>query len=375
MGLIPALPESLLALPADGSSLVHEVAAAGTGQDAQPKDSIKFSVIGLDHNHIYAMTAAVDPRRRRAGFRSMRPSPKQLADFHQRFGDVKLAASEDEILNDKSIQLVAGAPIPDLRAPLGIRAMRPARTICPTSRHHHARPARRRAQGDQGDRAQVRDHVFRTARSAARRSMAGRARQRRARSAAWSRPSISRRTASTRRPARLVLGQGALWRHPDRHRQPPGRSVPSITPAAPARRSSRRRPATSPIPTSAVRGFRRHDAHRQWRHRLCPRRLVHARRAADLGRRPALRARHRGLYRAAQIYRHRRACPAAITCSSPTGRACATSIAARSLCRSARNSSADIVERDTVAQDQDQALLAAELVLTAQKNATRPIMA
>ena len=33
-------------------------------------------------------------------------------------------ASEDEILNDKSIQLVAGAPIPDLRAPLGIRVMK-----------------------------------------------------------------------------------------------------------------------------------------------------------------------------------------------------------------------------------------------------------
>jgi len=32
--------------------------------------------------------------------------------------------SEDEILNDRSIQLVAGAPIPDQRAPLGIRVMR-----------------------------------------------------------------------------------------------------------------------------------------------------------------------------------------------------------------------------------------------------------
>jgi hypothetical protein len=35
----------------------------------------------------------------------------------------------------------------------------------------------------------------------------------------------------------------------------------------------------------------------------------------------------------------------------------------------------DLVERTSVAQDQDQALLAAELVLTAQKNATRPISA
>jgi predicted dehydrogenase len=35
---------------------------------------------------------------------------------------------------------------------------------------------------------------------------------------------------------------------------------------------------------------------------------------------------------------------------------------------------ADVVERTSVAQDQDAALLAAELVLTAQKNATRPVL-
>jgi hypothetical protein len=34
----------------------------------------------------------------------------------------------------------------------------------------------------------------------------------------------------------------------------------------------------------------------------------------------------------------------------------------------------DIVERTQTAQDQQQALLAAELVLTAQKNATRPLV-
>jgi hypothetical protein len=36
---------------------------------------------------------------------------------------------------------------------------------------------------------------------------------------------------------------------------------------------------------------------------------------------------------------------------------------------------ADVVERTSVAQDQDQALLAAELVLTAQKKATPPVLA
>jgi predicted dehydrogenase len=49
--------------------------------------------------------------------------PAQIADFRKRYGEVRLA-SEDEILGDKSIQLVAGAPIPDLRAPLGVRVMK-----------------------------------------------------------------------------------------------------------------------------------------------------------------------------------------------------------------------------------------------------------
>jgi predicted dehydrogenase len=51
--------------------------------------------------------------------------PKQIETFGKRYGNgVRLARSEDEILGDKAIQLIVGAPIPDLRAPLGIRAMR-----------------------------------------------------------------------------------------------------------------------------------------------------------------------------------------------------------------------------------------------------------
>lgn len=86
------------------------------------KHSIRFSVIGLDHAHIYGMTAAVQ----RGGGQLVAvygSDPKQIADFRAKFGDVKVARSEDEILQDKSIQLIAGAAIPDQRAPLGIRAM------------------------------------------------------------------------------------------------------------------------------------------------------------------------------------------------------------------------------------------------------------
>jgi predicted dehydrogenase len=89
----------------------------------KPEHSIKFGVIGLDHAHIYSMTTAVQ----RGGGELVSfyaTDEKQIADFRSRFGDVKLARSENEILEDKSIQLVAGAPIPDLRAPLGIKVMR-----------------------------------------------------------------------------------------------------------------------------------------------------------------------------------------------------------------------------------------------------------
>ena len=99
-----------------------EVAAPGLDPNAKPKHSIRFSVIGLDHYHIMSMTAAVQ----RGGGQLVSvyaTDPKQIADFRKAFGDVPLARSEDEILQDKSIQLVAAAPIPDQRTPLGLRVM------------------------------------------------------------------------------------------------------------------------------------------------------------------------------------------------------------------------------------------------------------
>jgi predicted dehydrogenase len=47
-----------------------------------------------------------------------------LQQFTKRFPNVKIAKSENEIMEDSSIQLVASAAIPVERAPIGIRAMR-----------------------------------------------------------------------------------------------------------------------------------------------------------------------------------------------------------------------------------------------------------
>lgn len=125
-GFAAALPGDVFAQAMDasrGGNAIPEVVNTGAPTDPRPKHHIKFAVIGLDHNHIYAMTAAVI----RGGGELVAlyaTDPAQIASFRAKFGDVKLARSEAEILDDPAIQLVAGAPIPDLRAPLGIRAMR-----------------------------------------------------------------------------------------------------------------------------------------------------------------------------------------------------------------------------------------------------------
>jgi predicted dehydrogenase len=109
---------------AQGASGAFTVDPANTSTpEIEPTHHIKFSAIGLDHAHIYGMVSAMQ----RGGGELVSfyaADPAQIAEFRKRFGEVKLAASEDEILSDKSVQLVAGAPIPDLRAPLGIRVMK-----------------------------------------------------------------------------------------------------------------------------------------------------------------------------------------------------------------------------------------------------------
>jgi len=88
-----------------------------------PKDSIRFSVIGLNHGHIYGMTNSLI----NGGgtlVAVFAKEPELLKNFTKRYPEVKVAKSEEEILEDHSIQLVASAGIPVERAPLGIRVMK-----------------------------------------------------------------------------------------------------------------------------------------------------------------------------------------------------------------------------------------------------------
>jgi len=96
-------------------------AAATPLRQAPPK--IKFSVIGINHGHINGQVQAVQ----RGGGELVAVYAKEadlLAEFTKRFPSVKVAKSEQEILDDKSTQLVVSAAIPDERAPIGIRVMK-----------------------------------------------------------------------------------------------------------------------------------------------------------------------------------------------------------------------------------------------------------
>ena len=89
----------------------------------QSTPKIKFAVIGLNHGHINGQTEAVI---RGVGelVSMFAKEPDLSAAFVKRFPQAKVARSEAEILEDKSIQLVVSASIPDERAPLGVRVMK-----------------------------------------------------------------------------------------------------------------------------------------------------------------------------------------------------------------------------------------------------------
>jgi predicted dehydrogenase len=90
---------------------------------SEPKAYIRFSVIGLNHGHIYGMVSSLI----NGGGELVAvyaKEPDLLKNFTRRFPQAKIAQSENEILEDDSIQLVASAAIPVERALLGIRVMK-----------------------------------------------------------------------------------------------------------------------------------------------------------------------------------------------------------------------------------------------------------
>src|ERR1700675_1453518 len=113
-GLSSGAPRASHAMPATSSR---------NTSDSRAKRSLKFSVIGVNHDHIYTQVEAA----RRGGGEPVSfyaKEPELATAFSKHYPDVKLAGSEKEILEDPSIKLILSASIPADRAPLGIEVMR-----------------------------------------------------------------------------------------------------------------------------------------------------------------------------------------------------------------------------------------------------------
>lgn len=120
VGVAGVLPETAFAAHVN-SSTVYEVAAP-SGLAGPAGQSIRFAVCGISHDHIYGLVGAVQ----RGGgvlVAAYGTETDKLAAFRKRFPDVKIVSSEEEILNDSSIQLVLSSKIANERAALGVKAM------------------------------------------------------------------------------------------------------------------------------------------------------------------------------------------------------------------------------------------------------------
>ncbi len=81
-----------------------------------------FAATNLDHGHINGQCNGLIEAGAQLKW-VYDADPKKLEDFRSRYPQAKAARSLDEILDDKEVNLVAAAAIPNLRGPLGCRVM------------------------------------------------------------------------------------------------------------------------------------------------------------------------------------------------------------------------------------------------------------
>lgn len=96
--------------------------SSGADALANATPRIKLAVIGINHNEIYNMVPSVLGGGGELVWLYAK-EPDLAAKFIKQFPQAKIARTEDEILNDNSIQLILSSIIPVERAALGIRAM------------------------------------------------------------------------------------------------------------------------------------------------------------------------------------------------------------------------------------------------------------
>jgi len=97
-------------------------APTGKSEPVVKKGEFRFAAAALDHGHIYGMSNGLVE----AGAEVVwvyDPDPAKVSQYREQFPGARVARSLDVILEDESIQLVAGAAIPADRCDLGLRVM------------------------------------------------------------------------------------------------------------------------------------------------------------------------------------------------------------------------------------------------------------
>jgi len=123
VAIMAGMPEWMIGAGNQRGSVIETAVQAPALADEAPKYRIKFAVCGMSHDHIYGMIAAIQ----RGGGELVAAwggEQDKLAGFAKRFPAVKIVKTQDEILNDASVQLVLSSQIANERAPFGVRAMK-----------------------------------------------------------------------------------------------------------------------------------------------------------------------------------------------------------------------------------------------------------
>lgn len=82
-----------------------------------------FAAIGLDHGHIYGMTNGLLDAGATLKW-VYDPDSAKMQAFHDKYPQAHMAESEEQVLADPEVKLVAGACVTSERAALGVRVMR-----------------------------------------------------------------------------------------------------------------------------------------------------------------------------------------------------------------------------------------------------------
>lgn len=97
-------------------------APRGKAKPVCAKGDFRFAAIGLDHGHIQGMCNGL----LEAGGELVSvydPDPAKVAEFCRTYPGTRIASAEAEILNDATLTMIASAPIPCQRGPLGLRVL------------------------------------------------------------------------------------------------------------------------------------------------------------------------------------------------------------------------------------------------------------